>query len=256
MDERKGVTLSYLRELARKYLREGAGPSRGREFVTALAERVPALGRLARLAGISVSQRGSGDVGGEERKLDSGPVRGAPPESVPLPAPDLSGAQEAEPRELSSEPITQPSGEPRTRPAQVVTFPARAKSRREPDDEDTLPMSPEAPTPRPSSAPKTDAAPDAGAVSAPASEPPHAAEPLMEGFFVTKIAGQAEARRHHLLEEQAPRLPPADTTPEQQEHLGVLPLDYQDDAMVLLARDPHTLFVLWDFSDASRKRAL
>ncbi|RKG93827.1 DUF4912 domain-containing protein [Corallococcus sp. CA053C] len=78
----------------------------------------------------------------------------------------------------------------------------------------------------------------------------------MEGFFVTKIAGQGEARRHHLLEEQAPRLPPADASPERDEHLGMLPLDYQDDAMVLLARDPHTLFVLWDFSDASRKRAL
>ncbi|WP_147446482.1 DUF4912 domain-containing protein [Corallococcus sp. CA047B] len=263
MDERKGVTLSYLRELARKYLRERSGASRGREFVSALAERVPALGRLARLAGLNVSQRGSGDVGGEERTLDSGqpdsgPARGAKPGSVPLPPPEASDAQEAQARELSSEPITEPSGGPRTRPARVVTFPARGKSRRDPDDEDTLPSFPDAPTPRPSSAPNAEGAHTAaaGAVAVPASEPPHAAEPLVEGFFVTKIAGQAEARRHHLLEEQAPRLPPADATPERQEHLTELPLDYQDDAMVLLARDPHTLFVFWDFSDASMQRAL
>ncbi|RKG63717.1 DUF4912 domain-containing protein, partial [Corallococcus exercitus] len=73
---------------------------------------------------------------------------------------------------------------------------------------------------------------------------------------MTKMAGEKEARRHHLLEEQAPRLPPADASPEQDERLGNLPLDYHDDAMVLLARDPHTLFVFWDFSDASRNRAL
>ncbi|RKH47718.1 DUF4912 domain-containing protein [Corallococcus llansteffanensis] len=261
MDERKGVTVSYLRELARKYLRGRSGASRGREFVAALAERVPALGRLARMAGLQMSQRSSGDVGGEARTLDSGqpdsgPARGAKDAAVPLPP---AGASEARPPELSAEPVTEPSGEPRTRPAQVVTFPARAKSRREPDDDDTLPLAPEALTPRPSGTPRVEVeAPRAAAEAtpAPASEPPHAAEPLVEGFFVTKMAGPGEARRHHLLEEQAPRLPPADASPEREERLGMLPLDYQDDAMVLLARDPHTLFVFWDFSDASRKRAL
>ncbi|NOK14356.1 DUF4912 domain-containing protein [Corallococcus exercitus] len=259
MDERKGVTVSYLRQLARKYLRDGAGASRGREFVTSLAERIPALGRLARMAGLATSRRGSGDVGGEERVLDSGradsrPVPHPTPETVPLPPPESSAAPQA--RELSEEPITEP-GSPRTRPARVVTFPARGKARRDPDDEDTLPLAPDAPTPRPSSAPREDREDvPAAAKPAPASEPPHAAEPLVEGFFVTKMAGEKEARRHHLLEEQTPRLPPADASPERDEHLGMLPLDYQDDAMVLLARDPHTLFVFWDFSDASRNRAL
>ncbi|MBN8467125.1 DUF4912 domain-containing protein [Corallococcus exiguus] len=257
MDERKGVTVSYLRQLARKYLREGAGASRGRELVTSLAERIPALGRLARMAGLATSRRGSGDVGGEERTLDSGPAdsrsaKGPTSKSVPLPPPESTAAPQA--RELSEEPITEPSGGPKTRPARVVTFPARGKARRDPEDEDTVSMSPEAPTPRPSSSPKGDL--PAAAPPAPASEPPHAAEPLVEGFFVTKMAGEKEARRHHLLEEQAPRLPPADASPERNEHLAMLPLDYQDDAMVLLARDPHTLFVFWDFSDASRSRAL
>ncbi|WP_147439742.1 DUF4912 domain-containing protein [Corallococcus sp. CA049B] len=258
MDERKGVTVSYLRQLARKYLREGAGVSRGRELVTSLAERIPALGRLARMAGLATSRRGSGAVGGEERALDSGPAdsrsdKGSTSGSVPLPPPESAAAPQA--RELSEEPITEPSGGPRTRPARVVTFPARAKTRRDLDDEDdTLSLAPEAPTPRPSSAPGEDA--PAAAKPAPASEPPHAAEPLVEGFFVTKMAGEKEARRHHLLEEQAPRLPPADASPERNEHLAMLPLDYQDDAMVLLARDPHTLFVFWDFSEASRSRAL
>ncbi|NBD10938.1 DUF4912 domain-containing protein [Corallococcus silvisoli] len=255
MDERKGVTVSYLRELARKYLRQGSGTSRGREFVASLAERIPALGRLARMAGLGTSQRGSGDVKGEARTLDSrredsGPVHAAPAESVPLPPAEASGSHA---RELSEEPITQPSGGPRTQPARVVTFPAREKARRDPDDEDTLSLGPEVATPRPSSA-RDGVAPDAPA--SPASEPPHAAEPLVEGFFVTRMAGPDEARRHHLLEEQSPRLPPADASPEREEHLGVLPLDYQDDAMVLLARDPHTLFAFWDFSDATRGRAL
>ncbi|NRD58792.1 DUF4912 domain-containing protein [Corallococcus exiguus] len=257
MDERKGVTVSYLRQLARKYLREGAGASRGRELVTSLAERIPALGRLARMAGLATSRRGSGDVGGEERTLDSGPAdsrsaKGPTPESVPLPSPESAAAPQA--RELSEEPITEPSGGPKTRPARVVTFPAREKARRDPEDEATVSLSPEAPTPRPSSSPKAEQ--PAAAPPAPASEPPHAAEPLVEGFFVTKMAGEKEARRHHLLEEQAPRLPPADASPERNEHLAMLPLDYQDDAMVLLARDLHTLFVFWDFSDASRGRAL
>ncbi|MHA7632087.1 DUF4912 domain-containing protein [Corallococcus sp. M7] len=255
MDERKGVTVSYLRQLARKYLREGAGASRGRELVSSLAERIPALGRLARMAGLATSRRGSGDVGGEERALDSGPAdsrsaKGPTSGSVPLPSPESATAPQA--RELSEEPITEPSGGPKTRPARVVTFPARGKARRDPDEEDTLSLSPEAPTPRPSSAPKE----DPPAAAPPAPEPPHAAEPLVEGFFVTKMAGEKEARRHHLLEEHAPRLPPADASPERDEHLAMLPLDYQDDAMVLLARDPHTLFVFWDFSDASRNRAL
>ncbi|MGE6759556.1 DUF4912 domain-containing protein [Corallococcus interemptor] len=253
MDERKGVTVSYLRQLARKYLREGAGASRGRELVSSLAERIPALGRLARMAGLATSRRGSGDVGGEERKLDSGRVDSSPTsESVPLPSPETATAPQA--RELSEEPITEPGSGPKTRPARVVTFPARVKARREQDDEDTQPLSPEAPTPRPSSAPKADV--PTAAKPTPPSEPAHAAEPLVEGFFVTKMAGEKEARRHHLLEEQAPRLPPADASPERDEHLAMLPLDYQDDAMVLLARDPHTLFVFWDFSDASRNRAL
>ncbi|WP_223634038.1 DUF4912 domain-containing protein [Corallococcus sp. EGB] len=250
MDERKGVTVSYLRQLARKYLREGAGASRGRELVSSLAERIPALGRLARMAGLATSRRGSGGVGGEERKLDSGraesrPAPGPASESVPLPPRESTAAPQA--RELSEEPITEPGG-PKTRPAQVVTFPPRERSRREPEpeDEDTVSL---ARTPRPSSSPEGDEPPATP-------EPPHAAEPLVEGFFVTKMAGENEARRHHLLEEQSPRLPPADASPERNEHLGMLPLDYQDDALVLLARDPHTLFVFWDFSDASRSRAL
>jgi hypothetical protein len=244
MDERKGVTVSYLRELARKYLRERSGTSRGRQLVSSLAERIPVLGRLVRMAGLASSQRSSGDVGGEERTLESSArTPQASPEAVPLPRPEAAGSQA---RELSEEPITEPSRGPRTKPAKVVTFLARAKGRRRPDDEDTVPSPPEAPTPRPSGAPKGDVQEMVA----------RAAEPLVEGFFVTRVAGETEARKHHLLEEQTARLPPADATPERDEHLGPLPLGYQDDAMVLLARDPHTLFLFWDFSEASRNRAL
>jgi len=72
-----------------------------------------------------------------------------------------------------------------------------------------------------------------------------AAEPLVEGFFVARVAGALEALNHHLVEENAPfRFQP----PEDPERLGELPWSYGSDAEVALPRDPRTLFFFWDFS--------
>jgi hypothetical protein len=84
----------------------------------------------------------------------------------------------------------------------------------------------------------------------------HAAEPLVEGFFVARIAGEEEAWRHHLTEAQKRQPREALGSPDYDEQLGELPLDYEDDTALLLPRDPQTLFVLWDFSAEARQRAL
>jgi hypothetical protein len=83
----------------------------------------------------------------------------------------------------------------------------------------------------------------------------HAAEPLVEGFFVARMMGERELRRHHLTEEQSPR-PTFSGAVGYEEDLGELPLDYGNDLALALARDPHTLFITWDFSAATRARAM
>ena len=84
----------------------------------------------------------------------------------------------------------------------------------------------------------------------PLAEPPPSGEPLVEGFFVARVAGEGEAERHHLA---SPFVAAVSGPPEGP---GALPRHYADDTFLLLPRDPHTLFAVWDFSDASRQRAL
>ncbi|WP_050791981.1 DUF4912 domain-containing protein, partial [Stigmatella aurantiaca] len=117
-------------------------------------------------------------------------------------------------------------------PAQVVNFPRRVKSSRSQDGEGL----------------------GEGEHAADGSFPQHFAEPLVEGFFVAKVQGEEEARRHHLTEDQAPR--GVGGTVGYEENLGELPVDYGEDLAVALARDPSTLFVTWNFSAITRSRAL
>ncbi len=113
-----------------------------------------------------------------------------------------------------------------------------------------------APEPAPASEPVSQPA------SAPASEPapvvdtePHFAEPLSEGFFVARMAGEGEARRHHMLEALAPA-PHEAVGPGHDEGLGELPSHpHGDDRTVLLPRDPWTLFAFWGFRSETIARA-
>src|SRR5262245_30412289 len=78
------------------------------------------------------------------------------------------------------------------------------------------------------------------------------AEPLVEGFFVARVAGEGEVRRHGLTE--------ASTTPSSSRRasgdgLDDLPEQAADLRMHALARDPGTLFAFWDFPQASWQRA-
>ncbi len=157
------------------------------------------------------------------------------PEKTVTPKPPARKLPEVDEERTPVHPIPQP--------AEVVTFPPRPRRERtEPQEEPTLsaPVEPPVPTPEPPTPPPVQ----------------HAAEPLMEGFFVARVAGEQELWRHHLTESQGRQPREALGSPDYDERLGELPLGYEDDAVLLLPRDPHTLFLLWDFSRIARERAL
>src|SRR5262245_1220959 len=54
MDDFKSVTMSYLRDLARKHLGTGYSKLTKTELIAALAQFVPALKKVARIAGIDL----------------------------------------------------------------------------------------------------------------------------------------------------------------------------------------------------------
>jgi hypothetical protein len=80
--------------------------------------------------------------------------------------------------------------------------------------------------------------------------------PVVEGFFVVRVAGTGEAERHQLTESSGGSAPPPPPPAGYDEQLGELPDVYEDDAELLLPRDPHTLFFLWDYARDTRQGAL
>lgn len=254
MTDFKSVTVEYLRELARKHLGRGHSKLKTKkDLLAALAQRVP---RLAKLAGI---EEGKGAATEKTRpaegKAKAGKVKERGSRKAPV---AVSAASRTEKPEDRPKPPAAPEhplpgdDDEKTpvhhppRPAEVVTFPPKPKSpsRLLPEDEPTVAALADPPEP-PESAPVAQHA-----------MAQHPAEPLVEGFFVARIAGEQEAWRHHLTEEQKRRPREALGSPDHAEHLGELPMDYEDDTALLLPRDPHTLFVLWDFSAEARRRAL
>ncbi|OJH38113.1 DUF4912 domain-containing protein [Cystobacter ferrugineus] len=149
----------------------------------------------------------------------------------------------------SGVPASQSPAEPPTSRPEAPAAPKRPL----PGDDD-FPPAPKAELEPVASAPPAPPVPPA-----PAAPPPEPArfssEPLVEGFFVARIAGEDEARRHHLT--GASNAPPPDAPGGLLSNgsLGTLPMDYEDDTVVLLPRDPHTLFVFWDFKASTRERA-
>lgn len=92
--------------------------------------------------------------------------------------------------------------------------------------------------------------------------PEAAGAPDPEGFFVARVRGEEAVREapHPMTEsaaeerpgelrafapEERPELP---GPPRHEEDLGELPWGYGDDAFVALPRDPHTLFLYWDYA--------
>lgn len=247
MDDLKSVTVEYLRDLARKHLGKGHSKLRSKaQLVAALAVAVPALAALAKLAGVKVpgKKKAAGAKGAVKAKgRKDAPARKAAPASKPVVDGRKSAVtDEKKAAKSNTKPAKAGKAGPTVKPAQVVNFPPKARTAARPEPEEA---------PAPSAA--AFAAPTPAEPPPAPPEPQHDAEPLVEGFFVARIRGEDEARRHHLTEAQGHG---TQTPWDLDEHLGVLPLDYGDDAAVALARDPHSLYVTWDFSEATRARAV
>lgn len=134
-----------------------------------------------------------------------------------------------------------PGSKPSARPATVVTFPPRPRAERARE-----PVTPVVPSFTRAVAPS----PNGDAVPTAPPSVQQLAEPVVEGFFVARVAGEDEARHHHMVG-RSPMGAPA-SEPKDPEGLGALPSAYEDDTVLLLPRDPQTLFVSWDFSPGTR----
>jgi len=84
----------------------------------------------------------------------------------------------------------------------------------------------------------------------PPAEPP--SQPLPEGHLVARIAGE-EAVFEAPIPVAEERLPPP---PAPEPGPPPLPAAYHDDAFVLFARDPFTLWTYWDFAPETVRRAM
>ncbi len=265
MDDLKSVTVEYLRDLARKHLGKGHSKLRSKaQLVAALAVAVPALAALAKLAGVKLpgKKKAAGaqaDVKEQSQQVKAkgkkaAPARKAAPASKSVvdgrksAVTDEKKAAETDKKAPKGAKAEARKAAPTVKPAQVVNFPPKART--------AARSEPEASTPSTALAPA--AAEPTPAEPPPQAPPPppvqHDAEPLVEGFFVARVRGEDEARRHHLTEGQGQRSTVG--TWGYDENLGELPLDYGDDAALALPRDPHSLYVTWDFNAATRNRAV
>jgi hypothetical protein len=163
-------------------------------------------------------------------------VQPEPKAAAPAPEPKAAAPKDRKPASGRSASAKAEELAQSLRPAQVVTFPPRPRSYRSAEDSWN-----------------EDAADTSAERAESAAQPP--AEPLLEGFFVARIVGERGLRRHHLTEDSAPRAVTSNATG-YEENLGELPVDYESDVAMALARDPHTLFVSWDFTPATRARAM
>ncbi|HYO65656.1 MAG TPA: DUF4912 domain-containing protein, partial [Archangium sp.] len=182
MADFKSVTVEYLRELARKHLGRGHSKLKTKkDLLVALARRVP---RLAKLAGLE--EQGTGAVKQKARPADGkAKTRGSRKAPVAVSAASRTEKPEEErPKQPAAPEHPLPGDDDEKtpvnlppRPAEVVNFPPKPRSpgRLSVDEEVTqeTPIDPSAP---------------------PEAEPlaQHAAEPLVEGFFVARMAGEQE----------------------------------------------------------------
>jgi hypothetical protein len=268
MADLKSVTVEYLRELARKHL--GRGHSRlktKKDLLDALVRLVPGLAKLAGEEEPKTAQAGGKSVtkqvqekverAREKVKETREKVKGA--RKVPAAVSAASRTKKPEEQPVAPAERALPVEEdeektpvhPTPRPAEVVNFPPKPKpaaSRPSSDDEEPTLTMPPAPAEPPAPPPPAHVEPQVHVAQ-------HAAEPLVEGFFVARIAGEQEAFRHHLTEAQRRQPVEALGSPDYAERLGELG-EYGDDTALLMPRDPHTLFLCWDFSAEARRRAL
>ncbi|HZI11717.1 MAG TPA: DUF4912 domain-containing protein, partial [Myxococcus sp.] len=301
MDDLKSVTVGYLRDLAREHLGSGYSKLKKEELIAALAAYVPALAKLARLAGITLPRKRADASKPDGRKTErvktrtEGASKAKAPAAAKSPAKaaaskskartaatskkapvakepttparesrtqDVGQGRVSAPKRVAAKSASEKPGEaPSARPAKVVNFPPKPRSSREPANEPTPAFM--APMMASGAGGGAGVPPSGGSgpsgPSQPEDPPPppeqHAAEPLVEGFFVARVMGEGEARSHHLVGEPPRESAPLDP-PEREGGPHELPPVYEDDTALLLPRDPYTLFASWDFSAASRNRAV
>ncbi len=298
MDDLKSVTVSYLRELARKHLGPGHSKLTKTELIAALAHFVPALKKLARVAGIELPDRSKKAAQGAPTAAKPSKAREVPamkkkePEKKAAPERKKEPEKKAAAPERKKEPEKKAALESKRQPEKKAAAPERKKEpekkaaaperKKEPEKKAAAPQGRKAEPSRAASAKAEDAsqsqrpahvvnfprrsravrfadgtwedATELGGTSEYEAELQHPAEPLVEGFFVARMMGERELRRHHLTEDQASPMRGGGALG-YEENLGELPLDYGNDLALALARDPHTLFITWDFSVATRARA-
>jgi chemotaxis protein histidine kinase CheA len=317
MDDLKSVSLDYLRGLARKHLGPGQSKLTKRELIAALAQFVPALKKLAQLAGIALpasvqpAAKATSPAAKPSREPPDKETRAVDKKKQPQkktaerkPEPQKKASEKKAPTKKAAERKPEPQKKvaekkvaekkvaekkvaEKKAPEQKAPAKKAAERKSEPEKKSaapqarkTTPPSPAAPKeedlsqsakpaqvvnfpPRPRSPRSAEEAWHEDTAEMVVDSPEleqlfqHAAEPLVEGFFVARMMGERELRRHHLTEDQTsrPMVYAGAAGLGYDENLGELPLDYGNDLAMALARDPHTLFITWDFSPGMLARA-
>ncbi|MFY2561624.1 DUF4912 domain-containing protein [Corallococcus terminator] len=230
----------------------GKVPARVAAVVSAVASKMKASGKAPAKVAAAVSAMVS-KVKASAPLAEDTPRAKTPRKAAPEELPE-QGRVSAPKRVAAKRASEKSDSPPSARPAHIVNFPPKPRGSR-----DTVsPTEPEAVFGASPDAAEPSSPADAGSVTPPPVEPveQHPAEPLIEGFFVARVRGEAEARRHHLQEPPAPRTESSPSAAAELANEDPLSREYHDDTAVLLPRDPHTLFALWDFSPATRSRAM
>ena len=229
MSNHKQLSLRSLRELARKHLGRTQSQLKTREeLVAALRRAVPQL--FEQLVGLPPAESAVAEP--EAPAPEKGD---ATAKVAAAPAPEKRAAKVASQERATAAPA-EAKKKVETAKAKAPTQPAKA-----------------APAGDPASAPLTQGffrqVPNSQ--RHPASRRSRNAEPLVEGFFVARMAGERELSRHHLVEADVPFHDAVSALHFLgEESLGELPVTYDDDQVVLLARDPRTLYFFWNFGPA------
>lgn len=229
MEDLKLMTVRALRELARTHL--GPGYSRLKtkaELITALAKKLADDAKAAKAA-----------VRPEPKKAE--PRKPEPKVDPKKPEPKLEAKVEAQ------------KPEPRVEAKVEAKKPEPRKQEKQPEK------------------PPADHRAEILATLRPGATLPESGELAVEASAVeesTTVADDEAARElpaaaagDELTVQEKPAAPPPPRVKSQAEldleaeGLGELPWGYQDDAVELLARDPHTLYVYWDFAEQTRRRA-
>ncbi len=231
MPSLKNLTVRYLRDLARKHLGRGHSKLKTRdELLAALRKVVPGL-----------AQEAPPTPAGDGRAVAPLNAAKVPPAEVIHFDKRVGSAAEKRVDDQRLKVMPPPAGSAAPPPAGRAPAADRVERAEAPR--------PAAPEPTPPRRPARSSAPNRRSPP----PPPTPAEPVVEGFFVARVAGEDEVRRHHLSAVHPPR--ESSSGAHVEEALPPLPLRYDEDRVMLLARDPGTVFACWDLSAQTRGAA-